>query len=394
MDHREYSVGMPALSPAPGNAGEFQGESKGFTLVEVLITILILSLIAGAAYLALNLSGSKGKALYLAMSSMSRSAQAFNASLGTYPTVYAAMFDPAYGKSANYNLEQVNLSATWDGPYAKARRIGPSGNLHLNNIASGVTLVFQSLSSGNAGSAANGLAAQYAVVALNVPPSIAKSAVNYCNGGKLSAGSSGECVLVQGSGNTDLVYYDFSQTQAANGTWNQQSVQSAVMDGGNAINLTNVGDSIALSLPGGIHNNNNLVPDYQSSLSYNPSSGAFNGCLNISGSAMVGYVCGSNSGICGNGGTITANSTGATCGPGGSSGISYTNSNGQTVYLPASDGNATGGPINYSGGTFQGQPIQVNWVSSSGQLMHETFAPSGSCVVESVNGAQTGSFCP
>ena len=372
-------------------------KQSGFTLIEVLVAVFIAAIIASVTYLAINLSSSKGKALYVAMASVAHSAEAFDANLGTYPTVYAALYDPKFGKNPNYNAFRLDLANTWDGPYAKPRNTGPDGNLHLNNIASGITIAFQTMSPGNAGANSGGLGYQFAVVATGVPNAIAHEAVNACNGnnGK-NPTASGACALVQGPGNTDLVYDVFTQSQSGIGSWNQVSSQSAAMDGGNAINLEQIGNQISLTLPNGIPGQpTSLVKNYQSSLSYSASTGTFNGCLNISGSAMVGHDCGGNSGICGGGNQLTANSsTGSTCGPNGGQGISYINSQGQVAYLPASDANATGGPISFSNGSFQGTPIVTNWVSSNGQLMHETFTPSGSCVTESVNGAQTGSFCP
>lgn len=193
---------------------------------------------------------------------------------------------------------------------------------------------------------------------------------------------------------TAVFRFIFAQDQSFSGSWNTESVQSGGMDGGNAINLENVGNTISLTLPDGIPGNNQLVPDYQSQLTYNSNRQTFNGCLNISGSAMVAHDCGTNSGICGSGQEIVANPTPADCGPDGGPGISYINSQGQTEYAPDSDGGSTGGPITFSNGTFQGQPIQVKWLSSNGQPEQETFTPSGKCITESVNGANTGSFCP
>ncbi|MHB8321428.1 MAG: prepilin-type N-terminal cleavage/methylation domain-containing protein [Acidithiobacillus sp.] len=375
---------------------EFRNDD-GFTLTELIIVLVIVGVLVAMVLDHFNTSSAKGKALYLAMTSAAHSAEIFNASLGTHPTVYAAMCEPKFGKNPNYNALHLDLANVWDGPYAKPGDTGPDGNLHLNSIASGITIAFQSMAPTNNGSSTVGLAYQFAVVATGVPDAIAHAALNACDGnnGEKGATVTGACALVQGPGNTDLVYDVFAQSQSNIGSWNQDSNQSAVMDGGNAINLEQIGNQISLTLPSGIPNHNSLVSAYESTLSYNSSSGTFNGCLNISGTAMVGHNCGGNSGICGTGNTLTANSsTGSSCGPNGGQGISYINSQGQVAYLPASDANATGGPISFSNGSFQGTPIVTNWVSSNGQLMHETFAPAGACVTESVNGAQTGSFCP
>ena len=180
---------------------------QGFTMVELIIVIL--GILAAITMGALNLNSSKGKSLYLGMASMAHASEVFDASLGAYPTVYAALFDPTYGQSATDNTSGVSLATTWDGPYGKARPISTAGILMLNNIATGITVTYAPLTKGGAGSLPNGLNYQYAIVANNVPKNIATQAVDACNGAQNSSGN-GDCVLVAGTG-TDQVYYIFAQ---------------------------------------------------------------------------------------------------------------------------------------------------------------------------------------
>ncbi|WP_215886404.1 prepilin-type N-terminal cleavage/methylation domain-containing protein [Acidithiobacillus ferridurans] len=187
---------------------------RGFTLVELIIVLVILGILAAVFLSKINLGSAKGKTLYLALTSTAHSAELFDASLGTYPTVYGATFNPTFGKSAADNTTGADLTNTWNGPYGKARNIGTNGNLHLDNVATGVTLTFSPLNSGATGALPNGLAYQYAVVANNVPNSIAAEAVKICNGaGNTSATNGGSCTLVAGTGTTSTVYYIFAQNQ-------------------------------------------------------------------------------------------------------------------------------------------------------------------------------------
>ncbi|MGK9451682.1 type IV pilus modification PilV family protein [Acidithiobacillus caldus] len=199
----------------PCAADERFSSEAGLTLIQILIAVVIATIFAVATYQFVNLSSSKGKALYDSMASVAHAAEAFNLSLGAYPTVYAAMSNPKYGDSASYNTNGTDLSNTWNGPYAKNRDVGPNGNLHLNSISTGLTITFAALTAGSTGSLPTGLEYQYAVVANNVPNAIATEAVDVCNGqaGNTGASDGGQCVLVPGTGKTSTVYYIFAQNQ-------------------------------------------------------------------------------------------------------------------------------------------------------------------------------------
>jgi hypothetical protein len=167
-------------------------------------------------------------------------------------------------------------------------------------------------------------------------------------------------------------------------TNNQKMVQSSTVTGGNPITMTSTPNSLCETSPAASYS-----PGYDTCISGNPQDDNLSGCLNISGTAMVGHVCGTNSGICGTGNDLVAHSTGSSCGPNGTQGQAVDNHGYYNEY-PVSTGDATGGPIAFENGTFQGPPIVVRWLSSTGQQMEETFTPNGNCVTESINGKLTG----
>jgi prepilin-type N-terminal cleavage/methylation domain-containing protein len=201
-----------ASAPAHGIRGE-----DGFTLLELLIVIVILGVLAAVTLPYFNTDSAKGKALFQGLASASNDAAHFGASLGTYPVHYETMTNQTFGESSSNNTNGISLTQTWNGPYAKAANTDSSGDLVLNQVATGVTVTFAPVTPGSDG-LPNGLPYQYAMVANNVPAPIAHAAVNACNGqrGNTSATNGGLCTLKSsGSSGTDSVYYVFAQNQYA-----------------------------------------------------------------------------------------------------------------------------------------------------------------------------------
>ena len=170
-------------------------------------------------------------------------------------------------------------------------------------------------------------------------------------------------------------------------TLSQQVSYTQPETGGNSFSLNASSGQVCVALTSGngTTNPNVVQSDYASCMS--TANGSFSGCVNITGTAQVGYNCGGNSGFCGSGNEILPeNEPPTACGP-----------NGQGLYsggyLPAGTQIGTGQPIVYSGGTFSGGPITDYYASSTGQLMTFQLTPDGSCVKESLNGVTTGEFC-
>lgn len=187
-------------------------DESGFSLVSILVAALIVTIIGVATYGFVNLSGAKSKALFATFTSVAAAAEHYNMSVGAYPTVYGAMVETNF---ENDNTTGTNVSTTWNGPYAKDKDMNTSGVLLLNSIATNATLTFVPLTSGSTGSLPNGMPYQYALVANNIPASIAHETTNICNGahGNSSGADGGQCVLVKSAGGLDQVYYIFAQNQ-------------------------------------------------------------------------------------------------------------------------------------------------------------------------------------
>lgn len=156
---------------------------------------------------------------------------------------------------------------------------------------------------------------------------------------------------------------------------------------GNQIILSQNGTSYCVDLASG--NGESVASGYNNCMTYSQTSG-FSGCLNIGGTAQVGYVGGENSGFCGNGDTITANSQPPTGGNGCP--VGDASLNGQCY--PESTQIADGGPITYSSGKFSGSPIVVYYLGKNGQTQTYELTPNGSCLTSQLNGQNYGEYCP
>ncbi|MBU2765982.1 hypothetical protein HAP94_07180 [Acidithiobacillus ferrivorans] len=118
-------------------------------------------------------------------------------------------------------------------------------------------------------------------------------------------------------------------------------------------------------------NNGQWAGYYDSTLSWNNTTGTFSGSLNFTGASEIQVICGGNSGIAGSGSSIVPDNL-----PIGSGGCNPGN---QT---------ATGNPITLQNGDFVGGPITIgnvwgNW----------TVAAAGTCLAVSYNGASEGDLC-
>ena len=216
-----------------------------------------------------------------------------------------------------------------------------------------------------------------------------------CNGESATP----QCVTYSSICDTEVNAYTtaYNTCSCANSNVNQsttpicQSLPQAVtysqaVTGGNGFSLNSSNGQVCVSLNSGNGANPNLAPYYASCMS--TANGQFNGFVNITGTAQVGYNCGGNSGFAGQGNEIVPVDNPPTmCGPGGQGVMS----NG--ALLPANTQIGTGQPIVYSGGVFSGGPITDYYASSTGQLMTFQLTPAGSCVKESLNGVTTGEFC-
>ncbi|GBE49136.1 hypothetical protein BMS3Bbin13_00035 [bacterium BMS3Bbin13] len=180
-------------------------QEGGFSLVEMIVALGVMTIISAALVFSFNFNKSKGQVLFSLMHSVGSAAERFSVDTSCYPYDTALLFEQSLASTDTNNSCGALVAGQWNGPYMKTLPVNGSNNVLVTQIGPQVTL-----SIGNIGQAlANGTPNQYAVIASGVPDAIAKQADAACGG------STSNCVLVPGTGTPpiDTIEYVFAQTQ-------------------------------------------------------------------------------------------------------------------------------------------------------------------------------------
>ena len=194
-----------AGSNPPAGSNPLAGREAGFSLVEVLVALAVLTIISAALIFSFNFAKSKGQVLFSLMHSIGDAAQRFAVDTSCYPYVTGDLFKYSLAATDANNSCGFAVGSRWNGPYMKTLPTNTTNNVLVTQIGPQVVLsindIGQALPSGTPN--------QYAVIAGNVPTAIAKQAYTACGG------ANSNCVLVPGTGTPplDLFEYVFAQTQ-------------------------------------------------------------------------------------------------------------------------------------------------------------------------------------
>lgn len=147
----------------------------GFTLIEILVALAILSVIALLASAAFDGSRSKAQA----MISLARQVSDANITLkndtGCYVKNPKALFDVDAAQEAANNYCGRVFGNTWSRPYLAQYPVDSNGLLKIDKIAAEVTLGFATATS------ATNNRKQYYIHIANVPKDVIKQALVECN---------------------------------------------------------------------------------------------------------------------------------------------------------------------------------------------------------------------
>lgn len=150
----------------------------GFTLLEMVIAISILSIMMAAVVLSYDGSKSRGMILVTSMDEYGGAMQRMKADTACYPRSLVALLDRAFVAQGADSFCGSPLTSQWNGPYIKPVPFdGPNKKLLLKAIAPDVTLTVSRVSVPSG----NDVFCHYYIVADEVPNDIATQATMSCN---------------------------------------------------------------------------------------------------------------------------------------------------------------------------------------------------------------------
>lgn len=154
---------------------------RGFTLIEILVALAILSVIALLASNAFDGSRSKAQAMIGLMRQVADANLQLKTDTGCYVKNPQALFDTAAAALPANNYCSRNFGQTWSRQYLAQYGVNGVGDLVVDKIAAEVTVGF--------GTEVMGGKKQYFVHLSNVPKDIIKQGLIECNGDGLTKGS-------------------------------------------------------------------------------------------------------------------------------------------------------------------------------------------------------------
>lgn len=122
---------------------------SGFSLIGILVAIIIALLITCATFYYLDLSGTRGKAIYQTMQSVIHASQNFAANTGCYPGDMSALGTPGAGGHAMGLDDCVPNNHQWDGPYLTQTIYTTNGDLPIPGSQSGAQGTVAAIETGN-----------------------------------------------------------------------------------------------------------------------------------------------------------------------------------------------------------------------------------------------------
>ena len=177
---------------------------EGFTLIEMLVALAILSLMAYLAVSAYDGSRSKAEVMVALARQVANANIALKNDTGCYVSVPQALFDTTSAQNPADNYCGMTFGNNWVRPYLAVYPVDGSGNIKADKIASGVTLSLtqQATASGTI----------YAVKFSNVPLDIIKQGLISCNGNSTAQGTfpAQRCITTASLGSSSTGLGDFS----------------------------------------------------------------------------------------------------------------------------------------------------------------------------------------
>jgi prepilin-type N-terminal cleavage/methylation domain-containing protein len=152
----------------------------GFTLIEILVALALITLLAVGISLAFDGSRSRAQALVSTMSELAAANVRLKVDTGCYASKPALLFDSGLADDGSTNFCGKSLKATWNGPYVAPFTIAGTNDVNMDKVADGAVISFGR--DGIAGGAWGTSGKKYMVVATDLPEDIVTAALFECNG--------------------------------------------------------------------------------------------------------------------------------------------------------------------------------------------------------------------
>lgn len=183
-----------------------QLRQQGFTLLELVIVLALISILAGLSIFAYDGSRGQGIALYSTLTQYGDGLKRMRVDTQCYPQKTAALFNRTEADDNYCGLS--TLAQNWKGPYTEAQQFGDNseGNIDLQQFTPTSFLSLPNRAGPTTGGGDinnSGNRFQWAVVANDIPADIINVVMDECNSGYETDAQvtfkRGQCFIIEGA---------------------------------------------------------------------------------------------------------------------------------------------------------------------------------------------------
>lgn len=177
---------------------------SGFSLIELLVALVIITILATAISGAFDGSHSRAQTLVQQMAELGNANVRLKNDTGCYVNMPQALYDPTSASSTSNNYCGRSFGKVWNGPYVNRFTPDSNGGAKIDKVSAEAVLTF-----GREDNAATG-GKRYFIHAANVPNDIVKQAMQACNDtDDMSATfDQHKCRAQAGTGTTEVGTFD------------------------------------------------------------------------------------------------------------------------------------------------------------------------------------------